>query len=161
VTTKSRARHKLQFEAYVAEIMGNYRSVMKQKAKAALDGEIAQAPGYAVLDGDEKKEIHDHIAKIRSIIEGSSLDDRKKNSLLGRLNDLAREVDRNGTRTDRFFAFAGELSFYIGQFAKNAKPAIDETKAILRIIWRARERHDGTKLARPDDVLLLPEPETE
>jgi hypothetical protein len=158
---KSRAEHKLQYEAFAAQIMNHYQTVVKKQAKDSLESAIAEAPGYAVLDGEEKKEIHRHLAKIRSIIEGSSLDDRKKNSLFERLSDLAREVDRNGTRTDRFFAFAGELSFYIGQFAENAKPAIEQAKSILKIIWRARERHDGTKLPRPDDELLLPEPKTE
>jgi hypothetical protein len=158
---KSRAEHKLQYEAFAAQIMNNYQAVVKKKAKASMDGAIAEAPGYAVLEGEEKKEIHRHLSKIRSIIESSSLDDRKKNSLFERLSDLAREVDRNGTRTDRFFAFAGELGFYIGQLAENAKPAIEQAKSILKIIWRARERHDGTKLPRPDDALLLPEPETD
>jgi hypothetical protein len=155
----SRARPRLQYEAFLAQIMQNHRSVMKEKAAAAFKSEIATEPGYAILEGEEKKELHRHIERIRAIVEASTLDDRKKNSLFERLNDLAREVDRNGTRTDRFFAFAGELSFYVGQFAKNAKPAIEEAKSILKIIWRARERHDGTKLPRPDDVLLLPEPE--
>jgi hypothetical protein len=159
VANKSRAAQRLQYEAIFAEIMANYRFATKQKAEAALNAEIAGAPGYAILDSEEKKELHKHIEKIRTIIEKSAIEDRKKNSLFERLNDLVREVDRNGTRTDRFFAFAGELSFYIGQFAKNAKPAIEEAKAILKIIWGARERHDGTKLPRPDDVLLLPDPE--
>lgn len=83
VTAKSRAAAKLQYEAFVAQIMVNYRSVVKRNAAAALEGEVAKAPGYAVLEGEEKKEIHDHIEKIRSIIERSPLDDGKKNSLFG------------------------------------------------------------------------------
>lgn len=154
-----RARPRLQFEALVGQIMQNHRHVTKTKAAAVLNAQVAGAPGYATLEPGEKKELHEHLEKIRTIIESSSLDDRKKNSLFERINELAKEIDRNGTRTDRFFAFAGELSFYIGQFAKNAKPAIEEAKSILKIIWRARERSDGTKLPRPDDVLLLPEPE--
>jgi hypothetical protein len=154
-----RARPRLQYEAFVGQIMQNYRHVTKTKATATLNAQLAGAPGYATLEPEEKAELHGHLERIRGIVEASSLDDRKKNSLFERINELAKEIDRNGTRTDRFFAFAGELSFYVGQFAKNAKPAIEEAKSILRIIWRARERSDGTKLPRPDDVLLLPEPE--
>lgn len=156
-----RARPRLQFEAYAGQIMQNYRLVTKAKAAGALSSRVATEPGYAILEAEEKAELHEHLDKIRSIVEKSSLDDRKRNSLFERINELAKEIDRNGTRTDRFFAFAGELGFYLGQFAKDAKPAIDEAKAILKIIWQARERHDGTKLPRPDDVLLLPEPEAE
>jgi hypothetical protein len=74
-----------KFEAYISEIMTNHRFVTKQKAKIALEGNIARAPGYAVLESEEKKEIHEHIAKIRSIIENSGLEDGKRNSLLDRL----------------------------------------------------------------------------
>jgi hypothetical protein len=159
VAKRSRAMQRLQYEAYLSQIMHGYRAVVKERAKTAIASQLANEPGYAILEGEEKKKLHEHLEKIRSIVEASPLDDRKKNSLFAYINDLSREIDRNGTRTDRFFAFAGELGFYIGQFAKSAKPAVDEAKAILKIIWQARERHDGTKLPRPDDVLLLPEPE--
>jgi hypothetical protein len=79
--------------------------------------------------------------------------------LLAQLNGLAAEVNRNGTRTDRFFAFVSELGFCISQFAENAKPAISEAKSILKIIAHARARHDGIKLPPGEDVRLLPEPD--
>jgi hypothetical protein len=66
--------------------------------------------------------------------------------------------NRNGTRTDRFFAFASELGFSIGQFTKDAKPAIDELKDMLKIVSKARARHEGLKLPAGDEILLLPEP---
>ncbi|WP_316195917.1 MULTISPECIES: hypothetical protein [unclassified Bradyrhizobium] len=61
----SRARPRLQYEAFVAQIMQNYRFVMKEKATAALKSTLANEPGYAVLEGEEKKELHQHIQKIR------------------------------------------------------------------------------------------------
>src|SRR6266508_4540794 len=69
IARKTRAFQRLQYEAYLSQIMANYREVAKKKAKAALDGALAKAPGYAVLNADEKKEIHSHIETIRSIIE--------------------------------------------------------------------------------------------
>jgi hypothetical protein len=158
VTRKNRAIPRLQFEAYATQIMLNHRAVMKKKGKDVLEAATAKTVGYAVLEPDEKTEIHKHIEKIRALIEGSGLDDRKKNNLFSRLSDLTFEVNRNGTRTDRFFAFASELGFSTGQFARDAKPAIDETKAILKIVTRARGRHEGLKLPDDDVVLSLPEP---
>jgi hypothetical protein len=106
VVARARAGTRLQFEGFQNQIMANYRAVMKAKASEALKGSLANSVGYAVLDGEEKKEVHDHIAKIRVIIQESKLADRKKNNLFDRLSELSAEVDRNGTRTDRFFAFA-------------------------------------------------------
>jgi len=157
---RSRSIPRLQYEGYVSQIMANYREVNKQKAKAALNGAIAKEPGYAILTGEEKKEIHVHIERIRTLIDGSGLDDRKKNALLDRLTELAAEVNRNGTRTDRFFAFFSEFGFSVSQFTNNAKPAIEEVKAILRIVYHARARHDGIKLPPGDDIPLLPDPDT-
>ena len=114
-----------------------------------------------MLEAEEKKEIHNHIANIRSIIESSSLHDRKKNSLFQRLSELVIEVDRNGTRTDRFFAFAAEVAFCAGDFATKAKPMFDEVKEILKIVTRSRARHDDIKLPTSEEVLSLPEPEGE
>jgi hypothetical protein len=160
IARKLRAAHRLQYEGYVSEITVNFRAVAKRKAKEALDAALGKAIGYAILDPSEKEEINKHIENVRKIIEESGLDDRKKNDLSERLSDLAREVSRNGTRTDRFFAFASELGFCLGQFTKNAKPAISETKAIMRIIWSARARHDGIKLPPGDEMPpLLPEPD--
>jgi hypothetical protein len=68
------------------------------------------------------------------------------------------EVNRNGTRTDRFFAFASELAFAAGQFTKDAKPAIDELKDMLKIVTKARARREGLKLPAGEEILLLAEP---
>jgi hypothetical protein len=158
ITRKNRSIPRLQYEAYATQIMLNHRAVMKAKGKEVLDAATAKTIGYAVLEPDEKTEIHQHIEKIRTLVDASGLDDKKKNNLFNRLADLTLEVNRNGTRTDRFFAFASELGFSIGLFAKDAKPAIDETKAILKIVTKARGRHEGLKLPDGDVVLSLPEP---
>jgi hypothetical protein len=159
IAKKLRAGQRLQFEAFSDQIMNNFKVVNKRAAKATLDAALASAPGYAILTADEKQAVQKHLEKIRSIIEESGLDDRKKNALFDRLSDLESEVNRNGTRTDRFFAFTSELGFALGLFAKNAKPAIEETKAMMKIVVNARARHDGIKLPPGDDILLLPEPE--
>lgn len=156
---RSRSNARLQYEAYQTQIMVNYKLVMKKQAAEAISGLTASTYGYAVLDPAEKKDIQIHIEKIRSIIEGSQLADGKKNALFDRLSDLTSEVNRNGTRTDRFFAFASEFAFCARDFAKDAKPMFDEVKDILKIVTRARARHDGLKLPLNDEVLSLPEPD--
>jgi hypothetical protein len=156
---RSRSTNRLQFEGYQMQIMAMYRIVMKRKASDALKASTATAVGYAILDADEKSAIHQHIETIRKIIESSKLKDSKKNGLFDRLGELSSEVNRNGTRTDRFFAFASEVAFSARDFEQNARPMFDQVKDILRIVTRARARHEGIKLPANEEVLSLPEPE--
>jgi hypothetical protein len=114
--------------------------------------------GLARLNEDEKRKILQLIEKIRSTIETSTLSERKKNALLERLTELIREVNTHGTRTDRFFAFAGDVAFVVGDMTKKAKPLLDEVKEVLRIIGRARARQEGISLPPGDEVLRLPSP---
>lgn len=114
--------------------------------------------GTAILDSSEKDEVHSHISAIRRIIEESTLDTRKKNALFGRLNDLAIEVDRIGTKTDRFFSFMADLGFALGEFGNNAKPLIEEVRGMIKTISRARARQEGVSLPSDDEPLKLPTP---
>lgn len=153
-----RQRFRFQFEAYRNQALSNRLAATKASAVESLDAAVADKPGYALLTPEEKKEIHGHLEGIRSIIEASDLDDRKKNSLFSYIDSLSREVNRNGTRTDRFFAFTSELGFYLGEFTKNAKPLFDEAKEVLKIVTRARARNEQLQLPPNGEVLSLPEP---
>jgi hypothetical protein len=156
---KARATWRLKYEAYRNQIMGNRSAAVKQRAKEALNANMAGVFGYAILSEQEKNDIQGHVEQIRKIIEASKLDDRKKNALFETLSELSRDVNRNGTRTDRFFAFASELGFCLGDFAKKAKPLFDEVKAMLKILTQARARDENIKLPTGGEVLSLPEPE--
>ncbi len=114
--------------------------------------------GVTSLTSDEKGEIHTHLDAMREIIEKSRLDTRKKNALYGKLNRLAKEADLDGTRTDRFFAFAGDAAFVLGEMAENAQPFLNEVKEILKIVSRSRARSEGVALPEGDEVLRLPSP---
>jgi two-component SAPR family response regulator len=117
--------------------------------------------GFAKLNLQEKNKIHEHINRIRTLIDLSELSDRKKNALLERLNNLAREVDQYGTRTDQFFAFMGDVAFVMGDMSKKAKPLIEEVKDMMKILSRSRARQEGVSLPPGDETVLLPPPEDE
>lgn len=114
--------------------------------------------GVTALTPSEKGEIHTHLDALRSIIEESRLETRKKNALYGKLNGLAKEADLDGTRTDRFFAFAGDTAFVMGEMAENAQPFLHEVKEILKIIFRSRARSEGVALPPVDEILKLSPP---
>lgn len=155
---KTRAYWHLQFEGYHSQIMVNHKLATKRAAKEALEAATAKTFGYAVLDPEEKTQLHEHIEKIRSIIENSKLDDGKKNSLFQHLSALILEVNRNGSRTDRFFAFATEVGFCLGDFGKNAKPLFEEVSSLIRVVTGARARREGIQLPPGGEILSLPRP---
>ncbi|MFA7413739.1 MAG: hypothetical protein WC048_04575 [Rhizobium sp.] len=118
----------------------------------------AESFGVASLNSGEKEELHRHLENVRKLIQASPLSDRKKNALFHRLEALRAEVDSIGTRTDRFFAFAGDISFVLGDMAEKAKPFVDEVKDILKIIRGSRARTENVQLPH-EETLTLPSPE--
>jgi hypothetical protein len=112
--------------------------------------------GYAHLTPDEKKAIHKDLDKIRKTIEASALDDRKKRAIYSRLNKFAAEVDKNGTNTDVFFAFVGELSFAFKGAEEQNRPIIEHIKDMLKIIYNRRAEDEGNALPAPANLPRLP-----
>jgi len=117
--------------------------------------------GYAVLNASEKRRIHENIKKIRELLDSAELEKRKKNKLFSRINELATEVDKDGTSTDNFFAFLGDTAFVVGDMALKAKPFTDEVKDMIKTIGRARARKEGVSLPSGDEVFKLPAPDEE
>jgi hypothetical protein len=155
----------------VMKLLSRIEAYRKTMVREATDAQVTdllikydsfatrESFGLAHLNTDEKKKIHESIGRIRSILETSTLSDRKKNALYDRLNELAREVDASGTMTDRFFALAGDIGFVMGDVAEKAKPLLREVKEVLRIVTRARARQEGISLPPGDEVLRLPAPD--
>jgi len=117
---------------------------------------IVEGFGYARLDDTEKAALRDHLERIRTIVDDSDLDARKKTALFERINGLQEEVDKDGTRTDRFFAFAGDAAFVLSEMAEKAQPFLKEVKDILKLVGEARAKEERVKLPGQEDTLFLP-----
>jgi hypothetical protein len=155
-----------RLEAYVEKIRSLGINAVEHGVSEEIDKIISDHQGtsdtsfgIAHLNEDEKRKVLSHLEKARRIIETSKLSVRKKNALFERLADLIREVNTYGTRTDRFFAFAGDLGFVLGDMAENAKPLFSEVKQILKIVTRSRARQEGISLPPGDEVLRLASPD--
>ena len=152
--------------AYVNEIRSLGVNAVEKNASKEIDeliysheGLSDNSFGLAHLNEDEKRKILQHLEQARLIIQSSEISDRKKNALLERLSDLIKEVYLYGTSADRFFAFAGDLGFVLGDMAEKAKPLIDEIKEVLKLVTRARARQEGISLPSGDQVLQLTPPD--
>jgi hypothetical protein len=113
--------------------------------------------GYAVLEKDEKDAILARLHEVKNTIVSSKLSERKKAALLRKIAILEQEVMSSRTPTERFFGFMIDLGFASGEMATKAKPAIDEFKDILRIIFRSRAKAEGLPL--PTQWPQLPGPD--
>ncbi len=133
----------------VDKLLDNYERVVEE----------VESFGVTSLKFEEKNQLHLHIEKARKIIDESPLSDRKKNALFHRLEALRAEVDSIGTKTDRFFALAGDTAFVFGDMAEKAKPFLSEVKEILKIIRGSRARTENVQLPH-EEPLGLPAPET-
>ncbi|WP_417411785.1 hypothetical protein [Hoeflea sp.] len=165
-------RYRPEIQEYISETNPNVRDIIEAIVRFGGTREVdrllddyervvqdTDAFGVASLTGDEKKELHSHLENVRQIIQESPLGDRKKNALFSRLNALIAEVDSISTRTDRFFAFAGDISFVLGEMAGKAKPFVGEVKDILKIIRGSRARTENVQLPH-EETLTLPSPDS-
>ena len=155
-----------RLEAYTDIIRALGINAVEASLSHDIDGIISKYEGIsdssfglAHLNSEEKRKILEHLEHARNVIEGNKLSDRKKNALFERLADLVLEVNAHGTRTHRFFAFAGDLGFVMGDMADKAKPLFNEVKEILKIVTRSRARQEGVSLPSGDQVLQLTPPD--
>jgi hypothetical protein len=140
-----------------------HRSV--ELAEALIEGYAEEVTGtsfgYARLDPEQKDIISKKLSEIRCLIDESNLANRKKSALFDRISALQTEVNADLTATDRFFSFLGDLAFAVGGMAEKAKPAIEQTKDVLKIVMRARAKEERIQLPPEIDFPQLPAPQDE
>lgn len=135
-----------------------YRDAIGEKISLIKSGNLTQF-GHAKLDATEKEQIHKNLNNIRNLVGESVLPDSKKNAIYEKLNKLAAEVDRTGTKTDAFFGLLGDLGIHLGAMAKGAEPLTKEIKSILKIVMRSRARTEDVALPKSEDFPLLESPD--
>ena len=90
------------------------------------------------LTPEIRKQLHSYINNIRQTISPLQLPDKKKESLLGKLNSLADEIDRDRTKTEAWTAFSLELASAGGQAAKELQPVKDMADAIGSLLGKVK-----------------------
>ncbi|MET4442850.1 deoxyribodipyrimidine photolyase-like uncharacterized protein [Bradyrhizobium sp. GM2.2] len=89
--------------------------------------------GYSVqFDDTARRKIHHHLDHVLDIFRKLEVDDRKREKLISRLNDLQSEVDQRRTRFDRFAALTMEVAGVVGDAAERSK-IVDILDAVGRV----------------------------
>jgi hypothetical protein len=102
------------------------------------------------LDDTWRAKIHAYVAHIRPIIEKAPISQGLRDSILEKLNGLAKEIDRSRTRVRVFGDLLIEVCGAMGTAAKEMKPVV----ALLEKIVGAVVRLHGV-----EHPLALPPPE--
>ncbi|MGA0531342.1 hypothetical protein [Hansschlegelia sp. KR7-227] len=112
--------------------------------------------GIARFSEDERAKIIVHIERLRIVISDSDLGEKKKARMLGLVASLYEESLQAKTRTERYFAFMGDMAFAVGDMAEKAKPAVEQVKEILKIVMRSQAREEGVVLPPSDNLPQIP-----
>lgn len=142
------------YKAVETFVKGVRRNTIREEVRNAI-GSQGVTIGYTRLSPDEKKEIHEYLGRIRKIIDESDIGVRKKNALFNKINELAAEVDKAGTKTDGFLGFLLEVSLVAGQMGKNSAPLMKEVKEMVKTIARSRAKEENVLLPSDEDISLI------
>lgn len=92
----------------------------------------------ARLAEKDKRTVRHYIAKIRDILDKSTISDKKKDALLDKLAAFQNEVDRDRTRLEMFGAAIVEIAGYFGDAAE-AADVHRLANSIAKVIWGAKD----------------------
>lgn len=117
--------------------------------------------GYSVqFDETARRKIHHHLDQVMEIFGKLEIDDRKRDKLISRLNELQSEVNHRRTRFDRFAALTMEVSGVLGDAAERSK-LIDILDAVGRVFWGSQTEKQKQLPAPNQKKLEAPKPKIE
>ncbi|MDA9529799.1 hypothetical protein [Bradyrhizobium sp. CCBAU 25338] len=117
--------------------------------------------GYSVqFDDTARRKVHHHLDQVLDIFQKLEIDDRKREKLISRLNDLQGEVEQRRTRFDRFAALTMEVAGVVGDATERSK-IIDIFDAIGRVFWGAQTEKQKQLPAPTQRKIEPPKPKIE
>jgi hypothetical protein len=109
----------------------HYRTVLRIRKSLRTQGYSVQ------FDETAKRKVHHHLDQVLEIFNKLEIEDRKREKLISRLNELQSEVNQPRTRFDRFAALSMEVSGVVGDAIERSK-VIEIMDAIGRVFWGAQ-----------------------
>jgi hypothetical protein len=133
----------------------HYRTVLRIRKSQRRQGYSVQ------FNETAKRKIHHHLDQVLEIFNKLEVEDKKREKLISRLNDLQSEVNQPRTRFDRFAALSMEVSGVVGDVAERSK-VIEILDAIARVFWGAQtEKQRQLPAPRQPKTIEPPKPRIE
>lgn len=100
------------------------------------------------FDEAEKKRIRAYVTKIKEIVDGSALEEGKKEALMNRLNAFLAEVDKDRTSMQRFQDFIMSLAKTTADATEELEPTWKWAR-LIAAIFGVRQDTENAKLPPP------------
>lgn len=115
---------------------------------------------YSVhLTDEEKERIRSLTAKIREVVTGSDLQERKRNSLFAKLSAFEADVDRSRTRFDNAMLMSLEVIAVVDTGIKTLNPLNELLRRIQDIMSKAKDNEpEQNQLPAPAEKKKLDPP---
>jgi hypothetical protein len=105
-----------------------------------------------------KEKVRHHVKQLRTIFDHLEVDEKKREALFDKLNELEQEVDRNRTRIDSLAALTIEVSDVLGEAVEKTK-VLDILDHIAKVFWGAKSTDENRRLPPPPRQKRLEPPE--
>lgn len=115
--------------------------------------------GQITLNDDFRSKIHRHLNTVRKIVNTVEIEERLRENIFKRLNQLATEVDRGRSGPTRFADAFFEITAAVGDGCDNLEPAVKIMERIGGLFGKARKQNDVNKIAEGDPQKLISGPE--
>jgi hypothetical protein len=114
--------------------------------------------GYSVqFDETAKRKIRHHLEQVLEIFNKLEVDDRKREKLIEKLDDLRSEVNQHRTRFDRFAALTIEVASVVGEAVDKSK-LLELLDSVGRVFWGAQTEKQKQLPAPKQPKLEPPKP---
>ncbi|MGE7371248.1 hypothetical protein ACQKKX_19610 [Neorhizobium sp. NPDC001467] len=112
----------------------------------------------ANLNEATKARIHNLINEIRRTLDSLHIDDRKRNSLMAKLNAFASDIDKKRTRFDNLMGMILEASVVAKEVGETLNPFNEFLKRVTDLLSVAKEDEGTLSLPPSSPTLELPAP---
>jgi hypothetical protein len=117
--------------------------------------------GYSVrLDAAAKEKLRHYLQQIRSTVDTLDVDERKKEALYGRINDLQREIDRDRTRFDAVASLSIAAAGLLGDAIEKSQVR-GLLNSLERVFWGAQTEAQQRQLPPPSKPRQIEGPKGE
>lgn len=132
------------------EEISNFKLFTKSYVIRAQVKQARTAKVFSVsLDASTKERIHNLINAIRQLLEKADLEERKRNSLMSKLNSFSADVDRSRTPFDNAMAFIVDAADTAKKVGESLNPLSELIKRINELIGHAKDLEGDIKLPPP------------
>lgn len=110
------------------------------------------------LSDDYRSQIHVHLEKVRKIVNSVSIEERLRENIFKRLNDLSSEIDKNRSGLMRYADAFIEITSAVADGAETLEPAVKVMERIGGLFGKARKEGDVRQISGGEKQKLITGP---